>query len=104
MIGPGSTVGIVGGGQLARMTYEAGIALNIGFRLLSDTPQDSAAKVVREVVMGDYRDLDTLRAFARGCDVITFDHEHVPTEHLLALQEEGVTVRPGPHALVYAQD
>ncbi|RKN37430.1 5-(carboxyamino)imidazole ribonucleotide synthase [Streptomyces hoynatensis] len=95
---------MVGGGQLARMTHEAGIPLGIGFRLLSDTPQDSAAKVVNEVVVGDYRDLDTLRAFARGCDVITFDHEHVPTGHLLTLQEEGLTVRPGPHALVYAQD
>ncbi|MYS59071.1 MULTISPECIES: 5-(carboxyamino)imidazole ribonucleotide synthase [Streptomycetaceae] len=97
-------VGMVGGGQLARMTHEAGIPLGIRFRLLSDTPQDSAAQVVNDVVVGDYRDLDTLRAFARGCDVLTFDHEHVPTEHLRALQAEGVTVRPGPDALMHAQD
>ncbi|WP_407077644.1 5-(carboxyamino)imidazole ribonucleotide synthase [Streptomyces sp. SCSIO 30461] len=97
-------VGMVGGGQLARMTHEAGIPLGIRFKLLSDTPQDSAAQVVGDVVIGDYRDLDTLRDFARGCDVITFDHEHVPTEHLRALEADGIPVRPGPDALVHAQD
>ncbi|MDG9703152.1 5-(carboxyamino)imidazole ribonucleotide synthase [Streptomyces sp. DH37] len=97
-------IGMVGGGQLARMTHEAGIPLGIRFKLLSDTPQDSAAQVVRDVVVGDYRDLDTLRDFARGCDVITFDHEHVPTEHLRVLEAEGIPVRPGPDALVHAQD
>ncbi|MGK5529903.1 5-(carboxyamino)imidazole ribonucleotide synthase [Streptomyces sp. URMC 129] len=95
---------MVGGGQLARMTHEAGIPLGIKFRLLSDTARDSAAQVVNDVVVGDYRDLDTLRAFARGCDVITFDHEHVPTEHLRALEADGIAVRPGPDALVHAQD
>ncbi|WP_371579778.1 5-(carboxyamino)imidazole ribonucleotide synthase [Streptomyces sp. NBC_01314] len=97
-------VGMVGGGQLARMTHEAGIPLGIRFKLLSDTPQDSAAQVVGDVVIGDYRDLDTLRAFAQGCDVITFDHEHVPTEHLRALEADGIPVRPGPDALQHAQD
>ncbi|MEV5610982.1 5-(carboxyamino)imidazole ribonucleotide synthase [Streptomyces sp. NPDC052225] len=97
-------VGMVGGGQLARMTHEAGIPLGIRFKLLSDTPQDSAAQVVGDVVVGDYRDLETLREFARGCDVITFDHEHVPTEHLRALEADGIPVRPGPDALLYAQD
>lgn len=86
------------------MTHEAGIPLGIKFKLLSDTPQDSAAQVVSDVVIGDYRDLDTLRSFARGCDVITFDHEHVPTEHLKALEADGIPVRPGPDALVHAQD
>ncbi len=95
---------MVGGGQLARMTHEAGIPLGIRFKLLSDTPQESAAQVVGDVVIGDYRDLATLRAFAQGCDVITFDHEHVPTEHLRALEADGVPVRPGPDALVHAQD
>ncbi|MFJ8753620.1 5-(carboxyamino)imidazole ribonucleotide synthase [Streptomyces sp. NPDC102441] len=97
-------VGMVGGGQLARMTHEAGIPLGLKFKLLSDTPQDSAAQVAGEVVVGDYRDLETLRAFARGCDVITFDHEHVPTEYLRALEADGIPVRPGPGALVHAQD
>ncbi len=95
---------MVGGGQLARMTHQAGIPLGVRFKLLSDTVRDSAAQAAGEVVVGDYRDLETLRAFARGCDVVTFDHEHVPTEHLRALRDEGVTVRPGPEALVHAQD
>jgi 5-(carboxyamino)imidazole ribonucleotide synthase len=95
---------MIGGGQLARMTHEAGIPLGIRFKLLSDTPLDSAAMVAGEVVIGDYRDLETLRAFAEGCDVITFDHEHVPTEHLRALEADGIAVRPGPDALVHAQD
>nr|WP_269855787.1 5-(carboxyamino)imidazole ribonucleotide synthase [Streptomyces sp. RPT161] len=97
-------VGMVGGGQLARMTHEAGIPLGIRFKLLCDGPQDSAAQVVQDVVIGDYRDLETLREFAKGCDVVTFDHEHVPTEHLRALEAEGVVIRPGPEALLRAQD
>ncbi|MEE4587901.1 MULTISPECIES: 5-(carboxyamino)imidazole ribonucleotide synthase [Streptomyces violaceusniger group] len=97
-------VGMVGGGQLARMTHEAGIPLGIRFKLLSDTPQDSSAQVVSDVVIGDYRDLDVLRAFAQGCDVVTFDHEHVPTEHLRALEADGVVIRPGVEALLHAQD
>ncbi|WP_431776081.1 5-(carboxyamino)imidazole ribonucleotide synthase [Streptomyces cucumeris] len=97
-------VGMVGGGQLARMTHEAGIPLGIRFKLLSDTPQDSAAQAVSDVVIGDYRDLDTLRAFAQGCAVVTFDHEHVPAEHLRALEADGVVIRPGVEALLHAQD
>ncbi|MFE5582106.1 5-(carboxyamino)imidazole ribonucleotide synthase [Kitasatospora sp. NPDC056531] len=97
-------VGMIGGGQLARMAHQAGIPLGVRFKLLADTPQDSAAQVVSEVVLGDYRDLDTLRRFAAGCDVVTFDHEHVPTEHLRALEADGIAVRPGPDALVNAQD
>lgn len=95
---------MIGGGQLARMAHQAGIPLGVRFKLLADTPQDSAAQVISEVVLGDYRDLDTLRRFAAGCDVITFDHEHVPTEHLRALEADGIAVRPGPEALVNAQD
>ncbi|CAM5389112.1 N5-carboxyaminoimidazole ribonucleotide synthase OS=Streptomyces albaduncus OX=68172 GN=purK PE=3 SV=1 [Streptomyces griseoloalbus] len=87
---------MVGGGQLARMTHEAGIPLGLKFKLLSDTPQDSAAQVVSEVVIGDYRDLETLRAFARGCDVITFDDEHVPTEHRAPWRRTASPCAPAP--------
>jgi 5-(carboxyamino)imidazole ribonucleotide synthase len=54
--------------------------------------------------VGDYTDLETLRKVTDGCAVVTFDHEHVPTEHLHALAEGGIAVRPGPAALVHAQD
>ena len=95
---------VVGGGQLARMMAQAAVALGVPIRLLAEGPDVSAAQVVRDPVVGDYRDLDTLRAVADGCAVVTFDHEHVPTEHLVALAEEGHPCRPGPQALVHAQD
>lgn len=97
-------VGVVGGGQLARMMQQPAIALGVRLRLLADTMQDSAAQVIHDVVLGDYRDLTTLTKFASDCDVLTFDHEHVPTEHLVELLTSGVAVRPGPSALVHAQD
>lgn len=97
-------VGIVGGGQLARMMYQESIGLGIQVKLLAEGPDVSAARVVRDVTVGDYTDLETVRAFARGCDVITFDHEHVPTQLLETLVAEGVTIRPGPESLLYAQD
>src|SRR4051812_30157023 len=80
------------------------IGLGIELRVLVRDPQDSAAQVVPGSTVGAEDDLDTLRAFAAGCDVITFDHEHVPTAHLAALEAEGVAVRPGSDALVHAQD
>jgi 5-(carboxyamino)imidazole ribonucleotide synthase len=97
-------VGMVGAGQLARMTHQAAIPLGQSLRILADSPEDGAALVAADVVVGDFRSLEDLRAFAAGCDVVTFDHEHVPTEHLRALTDAGVVVRPGPGALVHAQD
>nr|WP_281249269.1 5-(carboxyamino)imidazole ribonucleotide synthase [Tessaracoccus bendigoensis] len=97
------TVAIAGGGQLARMMQQAAIPLGIDVRLLAEGEDVSAAQVVPLTTVGDYRDLDTLKAFVDGADVLTFDHEHVPTRHLEVLAES-VAVRPGPSALVYAQD
>ena len=97
-------VGMVGGGQLARMTAQAAIGLGVGFRVLADSPADSAAQVAAGTQLGDYRSLPDLRDFAAGCDVLTFDHEHVPTAHLDALEEAGVQLRPGPAALRLTQD
>ncbi|GAA1517992.1 5-(carboxyamino)imidazole ribonucleotide synthase [Sphaerisporangium rubeum] len=94
---------MVGAGQLARMTQQAAIALGVELRVLAGAPDESAARVVGGVQIGDYRDLAALREFARGCDVVTFDHEHVPSEHVEALADE-VAVRPGAAALVHAQD
>src|SRR5438874_9284192 len=95
---------MVGAGQLARMTHQAAIALGQSLRILAETPDDGAALAAPDVVIGDYRSLEDLRAFARGCDVVTFDHEHVPNEHLVALAADGVAVHPGAAALRYAQD
>ncbi len=95
---------IIGGGQLARMMAEPAAALGLPLRLLAEADGMSAAQVSPDHVAGDYRDLPTLRAVTDGCEVVTFDHEHVPTEHLRALAADGIAVRPGPEALVHAQD
>lgn len=86
------------------MTHQAAIGLGIGFRVLAAAPTDSAALVCADVRLGDYRDYDDLAAFAKGCDVLTFDHEHVPSGPLRALENAGVAARPGPAALLHAQD
>jgi 5-(carboxyamino)imidazole ribonucleotide synthase len=95
---------MVGGGQLARMTHQAAIALGQSLHVLAVSADDPAALVTPDVMIGSHTDLAALRGFAAGCDVVTFDHEHVPTEHLRALVADGVTVHPGPDALVHAQD
>ncbi|MEV6714077.1 5-(carboxyamino)imidazole ribonucleotide synthase [Lentzea sp. NPDC051208] len=97
-------VGMIGGGQLARMTHQAAIPLGQSLRVLAVSENDPAALVARDVVLGTHTDLDALRSFAKGCEVVTFDHEHVPQEHLRALAAEGVKVHPGPDALQFAQD
>jgi 5-(carboxyamino)imidazole ribonucleotide synthase len=97
-------VGMVGGGQLARMTQQAAIALGQSLHVLATSADDSAALVTPNLTLGSHTDLEALSAFAKTCDVLTFDHEHVPTEHLHALVERGVNVRPGPEALLHAQD
>ena len=97
-------VGMIGGGQLSRMTAAAATALGIGFRVLAASPMDPAAQIVRDVRFGSHDSTEDVLAFAAGCDVITFDHEHVPGPVLEALEATGVAVRPGPGALCHAQD
>ncbi len=98
------TLAVIGGGQLARMMAQPAIALGLPLRLLAEAEGVSAAQVIPDHVVGDYTDLDTLKKVTDGCAVVTFDHEHVPTEHLRQLAESGIAVRPGPDALVHAQD
>lgn len=97
-------VAVIGGGQLARMMAPPAINLAIPLRLLAEADGVSAAQVIVDHLVGDYRDLDTLLAVTEGCAVVTFDHEHVPTDHLVALESRGIAVRPSPAALVHAQD
>jgi 5-(carboxyamino)imidazole ribonucleotide synthase len=101
---PAPTLAVIGGGQLARMMAQPAIALGLPLRLLAEGEGVSAAQVIPDHTVGDYRDLDTLRKVTEGCAVVTFDHEHVPTDHLHALEADGHAVRPGPGALVHAQD
>ncbi len=95
---------MVGGGQLARMTSQAATGLGVSFRVLAGSAAESAAQVAAGTRLGDYRSLADLRDFAADCDVITFDHEHVPDAHLAALEQDGVRVRPAAGALRFTQD
>lgn len=95
---------MIGGGQLARMTHQAAIALGQSLRVLAVSADEPAAQVTPEVVLGSHTDLDALRRAAAGASALTFDHEHVPTELLDALVADGVNVAPPPSALVHAQD
>ena len=95
-------VGVVGGGQLARMMIAPAVEMGIDLHVLAEEEGMSAALAATAV--GDYRDAATVLDFARDVDVITFDHEHVPQDVLAVLVEAGVAVRPGPGPLRFAQD
>lgn len=97
-------IGVVGAGQLARMMQQSAIALGVPLRLLAEDAGAAAARVIPDSLIGDYTDLDLLRTWAKSVDVVTFDHEHVPTTHLEALAADKVLCRPGSAALLHAQD
>jgi 5-(carboxyamino)imidazole ribonucleotide synthase len=97
------TVGMIGAGQLAQMSLAPAIALGINLKILASDESDSAAKIAK-VVVGDYRDLEVLRNFAKSCDFLTFEHELVPNGHLRILEEEGFAIRPSSKSLLVAQD
>lgn len=94
-------VGVVGGGQLARMLAEAASALAIDMHVLAGS-DDDAGSGLANVSLGDHRSLTALEAFAERCDVVTFDHEHVPIELVEALEHRGHAVRPPSSALRFA--
>ncbi|HET8819480.1 MAG TPA: 5-(carboxyamino)imidazole ribonucleotide synthase [Xanthomonadaceae bacterium] len=97
-----TTVGILGGGQLARMLALAGAPLGLRF-LVMDTVADACAGQFAPMVVGDWRDESALARFASQVDVATFDFENVPAEsaHWLAAR---IPVFPSPQALAVAQD
>ena len=95
-------VGVIGGGQLARMMIPAAVALGVELRVFSENEGESAALATTTV--GDFRNAQEVLRFGEGVDVVTFDHEHVPQPVLRELLAAGIAVRPGPDALQYAQD
>lgn len=97
-------VGIIGGGQLARMCQPSAVGLSITLSVLAESPDASAALVIPSSPVGSHTDIEAVRAFASQCDVVTFDHEHVPSEVLAALEADGVVLHPSRAALVFAQD
>ncbi|WP_068423903.1 5-(carboxyamino)imidazole ribonucleotide synthase [Janibacter terrae] len=97
-------VGIIGGGQLARMCAGPAAELGITLAVLAEAEDSSAALVAPFAPVGEASDVETVREFARHCDVVTFDHEHVPAPVIEALLADGVAVHPGAAALLHAQD
>jgi 5-(carboxyamino)imidazole ribonucleotide synthase len=100
---PFPVVGIIGAGQLARMTVAPAIALGVSLKLFAQVKSDSAAQICDHVV-GDFRDLNEVLKFARDCDVITFEHELVPLSVIKGLEAEGIRVYPPSSAFLYSQD
>ena len=98
------TVGVVGGGQLARMMAQAAIPLDIRLVVLAERETDAAAQVVRDVVLGAPDDARAMHELAERCDVITFDHELVDTALLSRLEAEGFRVAPSAATMTLAQD
>ena len=97
------TVGVIGAGQLARMMVAPATALGISLRLFAQNSADSGAQVCAHVV-GDFKNVDALKEFAKDCDVITFEHELVPLSVIKGLEASGVRVYPPSHAFIYSQD
>jgi len=96
------TIGVIGGGQLARMMIAPAIELGIEIKVLAETEGSPAQLAATQV--GDYKDLETVRAFAKTVDVLTFDHEHVPLQVLETLEAEGFKFEPSSKALRFAQN
>ncbi len=101
---PRFDIGIVGAGQLARMMIEAAIPLGLRIQLLAQTPNDGAALVWPDVVVGSPDDPETMLKFGRSCEVVTFDHELVSVASLDTLTRHNVVIRPGMSTLKFAQN
>lgn len=97
------TVGVIGAGQLARMMVAPATALGIDLLLLAADENDSGAQITNSVI-GDFRDLETVREFAKKCDVITFEHELIPLAIIKSLENDGVVVRPSSASFIYSQN
>jgi 5-(carboxyamino)imidazole ribonucleotide synthase len=101
---PGSTIGILGGGQLGRML--AGAAARLGFDVAILTPREDApdSRVAAHALVADYADAEGLARLAELSDVVTFEFENVPAAALEQLLSLGAQVAPGPKALGHTQD
>ncbi len=95
-------VGVIGGGQLARMMTPPAINLGLEIKVLAEA--DGSSAQLASTMVGDYTQLEVVREFANTVDVITFDHEHVPLAVLEALESAGVNVQPPSKALAFAQN
>jgi 5-(carboxyamino)imidazole ribonucleotide synthase len=103
-LSPGSTIGILGGGQLGRMLAEAASRLGFDVVVLERDADSPAGRVAVRTLVGAYDDAGALQALAAAADVVTYEFENVPAASVQALTALGVEVAPGPKALSVAQD
>ncbi|WP_426041230.1 5-(carboxyamino)imidazole ribonucleotide synthase [Brevundimonas sp. TWP2-3-4b1] len=103
-LAPGSTIGILGGGQLGRMLSQAAARLGFDVVILDPEENSPAGRVSRGQIVAAYDDPTALTVFGRVCDVVTFEFENVPAASVERLAEAGALVAPGPTALAVAQD
>lgn len=96
-------VGVIGAGQLARMLAVPANDLGIDFKVFAAIPNDSAAQVTH-FVLGDYTDVNSVLAFAKNCDVLTFEHELVPQSVIKAVEATGIKVYPKSESFIFSQD
>jgi len=96
-------VGVIGSGQLAQMTLAPAAALGIELITLANSPEDSAAQSSPHVV-GDFKDLETVRKFSADCDVVSFEHELIPISIIRTLESEGIKFLPTSNSFQYSQD
>ena len=96
-------VGVIGSGQLAQMMLSPAAALGIDLITLAISSDDSAAQSSPHVI-GDFRDLDVVRQFAKSCDLVTFEHELIPISIIRTLENEGIKFQPSSNSFQYSQD
>jgi len=96
-------VGVIGSGQLAQMMLAPAAALGIDLITLAKSSEDSAAQSSPHVI-GDFRDLDVVRQFAKSCDLVTFEHELIPISIIRTLENEGIKFQPNSNSFQYSQD
>ncbi len=100
---PGSTIGILGGGQLGRMTAQAAARLGYRTHVFCPEPDSPTAQVTDRATVSSYGDTAALKHFAGAVDVVTYEFENIPHD-TVSLLADLVAVRPGPAALAVCQD
>jgi len=97
------TIGVIGGGELARMFVAPSAALGLDLLIYASDPNDSAAQICKHEI-GSYKDLDSIRKFAKKCDVVTFADKLIPLSIIRAIEADGVVVRPSCATLELSQN
>ncbi len=104
MLSPGAVIGILGGGQLGRMLALAAAELGFDTHIFTPETDSPASRVAAHTTLAAYEDEAALAAFAKACDVVTYEFENVPARSVETLIAAGAPVRPGARALEVAQD